>query len=193
MTGVPLRRPTRLPIGHHTDVRLVAPDAVPEGAIILALVVAIPPADASPKAALVPAPSRQLNPVPARRVDAPPIEAPPVEAPPVDAPPVDAVGLVVDRAARRVVRDGTEVDLTRREFELLEFLTRHPDRAFSRAQLLSEVWEYHDPRYTPERTVDVHVSRLRRKLGRAHAAPLESLRGIGYRWSSRSVPPGGAS
>jgi DNA-binding winged helix-turn-helix (wHTH) protein len=96
-------------------------------------------------------------------------------------------GVVLDTLGRRVVSDGEELDLTRREFELLEHLATHPGRVFTREQLMATVWDLPHTAYTPLRTVDVHVSRLRRKLGR-HGRALQSLRGVGYRWSGRPAP-----
>jgi two-component system OmpR family response regulator len=85
----------------------------------------------------------------------------------------------IDVAARQVVRAGREVPLTRLEFDLLLFLAERPRRVFTRAQLLTGVWGYD---HTGERTVDVHVRRLRLKLG--GTAPLiTTVYGVGYRLS----------
>jgi hypothetical protein len=185
-----------------SEVRLVTPDAVPEGAVVLGLVVALPGgADRTSR------PVRQLVAVPADpRTAGQVTPTNPVDGnrhgnvdgnhdgdPGRDGLLVCGTGLVVDRWGRRVLRDGHEVRLTRREFELLEHLVAHPGRVFTRDQLMTAVWDFADPRYAPARTVDVHVSRLRRKLGAAHSAPLESLRGVGYRWAGRPTPVGGAS
>jgi DNA-binding response OmpR family regulator len=86
-------------------------------------------------------------------------------------------GAVIDLESRQVRRAGQEVRLTRLEFELLAYLDRHPGRAISRAELLNAVW-----RQSPEfgsRTVDVHVRRLRAKLGVDFL--LTTVRGFGYR------------
>ena len=72
---------------------------------------------------------------------------------------------------------GRELDLTYREFELLAFLVEHPGRVFSRAHLLRTVWD-HAP--VGSRTVDVHVRRLRIKLGPA-AGRITTVRSVGYR------------
>jgi len=162
--------PSRRSAASGGEIKLVAPDAVPEGARILGLVVAIPPR--LPGAAPVPAAARPLSAVRA------------LSAPADDGLLRPFPGLLVDRRARRVHRDGKELSLTRREYELLEHFARHPDRVFTRPQLLAAVWDFADIGYAPDRTVDVHVARLRRKLGPEHSTPLESLRGIGYRWSS---------
>jgi DNA-binding response OmpR family regulator len=88
-----------------------------------------------------------------------------------------AVGpLTADLRTRRVTVDGTPVDLTTTEFDLLTYLMRRPDRVCSREELLAEVWGY--PAGTPTRTVDVHVAQLRAKLG--DAVRLRTVRGVGY-------------
>ena len=87
-------------------------------------------------------------------------------------------GLVLDPAARTVAVDGHEVHLTQREFDLLHFLLSHPDRVFTRADLLREVWDYDFEGY--DRTVDAHVARLRKKLGSA-GARIETAWGSGYK------------
>jgi two-component system, OmpR family, response regulator len=80
-------------------------------------------------------------------------------------------------ASRRVLVDGVAMPLTRLEFELLHFLAGHPRRVFSRAQLLTGVWGYE---HTGERTVDVHVRRLRLKLG-TQVSLITTVYGVGYR------------
>jgi DNA-binding response OmpR family regulator len=78
---------------------------------------------------------------------------------------------------RTVLRAGARVELTRREFDLLLHLVKHPRQVFTRTQLLRVVW---GDALSGDRTVDVHVARLRRKL----AVPLlETVRGVGYRLS----------
>jgi DNA-binding response OmpR family regulator len=89
-----------------------------------------------------------------------------------------------------VSADGEVLDLTRREFDLLAQLSTRPGRVLTRAQLLTAVWEPADARHAGPRTVDVHVARLRRKLGAQHGAPLSTLRGVGYRWSTRPMVTG---
>ena len=78
------------------------------------------------------------------------------------------------------------LDLTFKEFELLKYLAQHPGRVFSRAQLLQEVWGY--DYFGGTRTVDVHVRRLRAKLGSEHETLIGTVRNVGYRF----VPPGRA-
>ncbi len=101
---------------------------------------------------------------------------------PMAAQAVGSAGLAVDPDARLVHVDGDPVRLTRREFDLLEHLASRPGRVLTRTHLLQAVWEHADPRFAGPRTVDVHVLRLRRKLGPVHAAALQTVRGIGYRW-----------
>jgi DNA-binding response OmpR family regulator len=75
---------------------------------------------------------------------------------------------------------GHALDLTFKEFELLKFLAQHPRRVFSRSQLLQEVWGY--DYFGGTRTVDVHVRRLRAKLGAEHEALIGTVRNVGYRF-----------
>jgi DNA-binding response OmpR family regulator len=72
------------------------------------------------------------------------------------------------------------LDLTYMEYELLKFLTTHPGKVFTREQLLSRVWGYEY--YGGARTVDVHVRRLRAKLGEEHAPLIQTVRSVGYRF-----------
>ena len=93
------------------------------------------------------------------------------------AAPLLSVGRVtVDPDRRRAYADDVEVPLTTTEFDLLAFLLRRPGRVYEREQLLSEVWGYAAAAGT--RTVDVHVSQLRAKLG--DASPIRTVRGVGY-------------
>lgn len=87
--------------------------------------------------------------------------------------------LRLDPHSRTVTVDDEEIDLTAREFDLLHFLVSHPNRVFSRAELLRHVWDYDFVGY--DRTVDAHVARLRRKLGRP-ARWIETEWGIGYKF-----------
>ena len=88
--------------------------------------------------------------------------------------------LTVDLITRAVVRGGRAIDLTAREFSLLERLMRSPGRVFTRTQLLEHVWGYD---FDPETNlVDVNIRRLRRKIDDDASAPLiETVRGVGYR------------
>lgn len=74
---------------------------------------------------------------------------------------------------------GREIHLPKKEFEVLLFLARHPDRVVSRETLLNEIWG-HDV-YVVDRTIDVHVRKIREKLGR-HAHHIETVKGVGYRF-----------
>jgi len=89
-------------------------------------------------------------------------------------------GLVLDHDQRRIWVDGAEVALTFQEFELLAFLSAHPVTVFSRADLVRRVWQrdFH----ADSRTVDVHVSRLRHKLGPAYGKCLVTEYRVGYQF-----------
>jgi hypothetical protein len=89
-------------------------------------------------------------------------------------------GLVLNQDQRRVWVDGTEVPLTFQEFELLAFLAAHPATVFSRADLVREVWQRDFA--ADSRTVDVHVSRLRHKLGPSHGRCLVTEYRVGYQF-----------
>jgi two-component system phosphate regulon response regulator PhoB len=92
--------------------------------------------------------------------------------------------LQLDREKKRVSRSGQTIDLGPTEFRLLEFLMERPGRVFSREQLLDGVWGRDV--YIDERTVDVHVGRLRKALNRGHADdPIRTVRGAGYALDDR--------
>jgi len=92
--------------------------------------------------------------------------------------------LELDREKKRVSRSSRAVDLGPTEFRLLEFLMERPGRVFSREQLLDGVWG--SDVYIDERTVDVHVGRLRKALNRGHAIdPIRTVRGAGYSLDDR--------
>ena len=97
---------------------------------------------------------------------------------------VNAGGLTIDEAAYHAALDGHPLDLTYTEFELLKYLAQHPGRVFSRETLLSDVWGY--DYYGGTRTVDVHVRRLRAKLGVEHESLIGTVRNVGYRFSPDS-------
>jgi len=93
--------------------------------------------------------------------------------------------LAIDPSRHEVRVDGKAVKLGLSEFKLLRFLAGHPERVFSRGQLLDSVWGDHV--FIEERTVDVHVLRLRKALATADAQYLvQTVRGLGYRLSARS-------
>jgi DNA-binding response OmpR family regulator len=93
--------------------------------------------------------------------------------------------LTIDEATYTARLRGRPLDLTFKEFELLKFLAQHPGRVFTRAQLLSEVWGY--DYYGGTRTVDVHVRRLRAKLGAEHEWMIGTVRQVGYKFVSAPV------
>jgi DNA-binding response OmpR family regulator len=88
--------------------------------------------------------------------------------------------LVIDEATYSARIRGSALDLTFKEFELLKFLAQHPRRVFSRSQLLQEVWGY--DYFGGTRTVDVHVRRLRAKLGPENEALIGTVRNVGYKF-----------
>jgi DNA-binding response OmpR family regulator len=94
--------------------------------------------------------------------------------------------LVVDEATYTARISGRALDLTYKEFELLKFIAQHPGRVFTRAQLLQEVWGY--DYFGGTRTVDVHVRRLRAKLGADHEALIGTVRNVGYRFVAPTPP-----
>lgn len=92
-------------------------------------------------------------------------------------------GLVLDEESRTVTADGESVALTYKEFELLRLFLSHPGTAFSRDQLMADVW---GTDYCGEtRTVDMHIRTLRQKLG-AYGEKIETVRGVGYRMESKA-------
>jgi two-component system phosphate regulon response regulator PhoB len=94
--------------------------------------------------------------------------------------------LELDVAGHRVVSDGAEIRLGPTEYRLLHFMMTHPDRVYSRTQLLDRVWGANV--YVEERTVDVHVRRLRKALSEVGADDyIQTVRGAGYRFSTRHV------
>ena len=100
---------------------------------------------------------------------------------------VDLNGLRLDPAARRVTTGKHEIELRAIEFRMLHFFMTHPGRIFGRAQLLDEVWG--DSVFVEERTIDVHIRRLRRALAATgHDVLIETVRGIGYRLCTEPVP-----
>ena len=107
-------------------------------------------------------------------------------APAGDADRVNVEGLTLDQAGHRVVAEGKTVPLGPTEYRLLAFLMTHPDRVYSRGQLLDRVWGGNV--YVEERTVDVHIRRLREALEPSgHDRLVETVRGSGYRFR-RDLP-----
>jgi two-component system, OmpR family, response regulator ResD len=104
-------------------------------------------------------------------------------AAPATPQPLRSGRLEVDVAARRARSDGRELDLTGREFDLLAFFVGHPGRAFTRAELLEQVWGWS---FGDLSTITVYVRRLRDKVEQEPAAPvqLQTVWGVGYRWEA---------
>jgi two-component system phosphate regulon response regulator PhoB len=97
---------------------------------------------------------------------------------------VEIGGLAMDRAAHRVSAGGIEVQLGPTEYRMLEFFMLNPERVFTRAQLLDRVWGGNV--YVEERTIDVHIRRLRKALEEVSMSHLiQTVRGTGYRFSAR--------
>ncbi len=105
-----------------------------------------------------------------------------VDTAPTQEPPLEFDGLRIDAAARRASVRGEDAQLTQREFELLLFLARHPGRAFTREQLMDQLWQYSF--YSDTSTVTVHIRRLRTKIEPDSARPrfIETVWGVGYRF-----------
>ncbi|TXL62293.1 winged helix-turn-helix transcriptional regulator [Aeromicrobium terrae] len=93
---------------------------------------------------------------------------------------ISSSGLVVDESTYTAKLENRTLDLTFKEFELVKFLAQHPGRVFTRQQLLQEVWGY--DYFGGTRTVDVHVRRLRAKLGAEHETLIGTVRNVGYRF-----------
>ena len=93
---------------------------------------------------------------------------------------ITAGAITIDEGPYTVRLRGKALDLTYKEFELLKYLAQHPGRVFTRAQLLQEVWGY--DYFGGTRTVDVHVRRLRAKLGTEHETLIGTVRNVGYRF-----------
>lgn len=92
--------------------------------------------------------------------------------------------VVIDEHSYTAKIRGTALDLTFKEFELLKYLAQHPGRVFSRAQLLQEIWGY--DYFGGTRTVDVHIRRLRSKLGPEFESVIGTVRNVGYRFTVQS-------
>jgi hypothetical protein len=97
-------------------------------------------------------------------------------------PPAEAEPLVrIDTVQRTAQLNGAELDLTYLEFELLAHLVAHPNRVHTRDQLVTTVWGY--GHVGDGRTVDVHIARLRRKLGVEHRKAIQTVRRVGYKYT----------
>ncbi|MEU6977071.1 MULTISPECIES: winged helix-turn-helix domain-containing protein [unclassified Streptomyces] len=138
-----------------------------------------------PGATLLPAPQHTLPALPGR----PPmvgylvlLPADQQQPAPVAAEPAGEQGPVaIDGVQRVAVVDGRPLDLTYLEFELLAHLVAHPHRVHTRDQLVTTVWGY--GHVGDGRTVDVHVARLRRKLGAEHRHTIQTVRRVGYKYT----------
>jgi DNA-binding response OmpR family regulator len=94
--------------------------------------------------------------------------------------------VVIDEDSYTAKIKGRTLDLTFKEFELLKYLAQHPGRVFSRSQLLQEIWGY--DYFGGTRTVDVHIRRLRSKLGPEFESVIDTVRNVGYRFSTSNNP-----
>ena len=97
--------------------------------------------------------------------------------------PIEVGGLVLDPLGHRVTIDGSAAEMGPTEYRLLYFFMTHQERAYTRSQLLDQVWGGNV--YVEERTVDVHIRRLRKALGAAYEGLVQTVRGTGYRFSTR--------
>lgn len=96
--------------------------------------------------------------------------------------PITVDQLTLDPVSHRVISENTPIELGPTEFRLLQFFMTHQNRAYSRSQLLDMVWGGNV--YVEERTVDVHIRRLRKALGKRHEHLVQTVRGTGYRFSA---------
>ena len=90
----------------------------------------------------------------------------------------------VDPSSHRVTSHGGALEIGPTEYRLLQFFMTHQERAYTRSQLLDQVWGGNV--YVEERTVDVHIRRLRKALGKAHEHLIQTVRGTGYRFSTKA-------
>ena len=107
----------------------------------------------------------------------------------IDAGAIEVAGIRIDPVARTAGVDGNALDLTPREFDLLHFFARHPDKVYSRLDLLNQVWGYQHEGY--EHTVNTHINRLRTKIESdpGHPALIETVWGVGYRFAGGAAAP----
>ena len=96
---------------------------------------------------------------------------------------VEVDGLILDPVSHRVTSNGEPMNVGPTEYKLLQFFMTHQDRVYSRAQLLDQVWGGNV--YVEDRTVDVHIRRLRKSLGKTHDYLVQTVRGTGYRFSAK--------
>lgn len=93
-------------------------------------------------------------------------------------------GLVIDLESYQVTISGEAIELTYKEFELLKFMAANPGRVYNRQILLNQIWEY--DYYGGSRTVDVHIRRLRAKLGSKYGSMIQTVRHVGYRFCPKN-------
>ncbi len=98
--------------------------------------------------------------------------------------PIEIGGLLLDPISHRVTIDGKPAEMGPTEYRLLQFFMTHQERAYTRGQLLDQVWGGNV--YVEERTVDVHIRRLRKALGEAYENLVQTVRGTGYRFSTKN-------
>jgi two-component system phosphate regulon response regulator PhoB len=102
--------------------------------------------------------------------------------PGIDAP-IDVDGLTLDPSSHRVTANDSSLSIGPTEYRLLQFFMTHQERVHTRSQLLDQVWGGNV--YVEERTVDVHIRRLRKALGERHDYLIQTVRGAGYRFSTQ--------
>ncbi|EAT13072.1 phosphate regulon transcriptional regulatory protein PhoB [Bermanella marisrubri] len=98
--------------------------------------------------------------------------------------PIEVNGLILDPVCHRVSANDEALDIGPTEYRLLQFFMTHQERAYSRTQLLDQVWGGNV--YVEERTVDVHIRRLRKALGSNYEHLIQTVRGTGYRFSTKA-------
>jgi two-component system phosphate regulon response regulator PhoB len=98
--------------------------------------------------------------------------------------PIEVNGLILDPVCHRVSANESPLDIGPTEYRLLQFFMTHQERAYSRTQLLDQVWGGNV--YVEERTVDVHIRRLRKALGNEFEHLIQTVRGTGYRFSTKA-------
>ena len=104
---------------------------------------------------------------------------------PVDSEaPIEVAGLMLDPVSHRVTIDESAAEMGPTEYRLLQFFMTHQERAYTRGQLLDQVWGGNV--YVEERTVDVHIRRLRKALGNKYEHLVQTVRGTGYRFSTKA-------
>ena len=162
--------------GRLATIRRVAPAPVPPAALTITLNIPLTGDALPPQAHRLIEAVRELVEAGQGSVA---VESPQARAtlPPPPAQPDGTVEVKLLTASRQVLVEGELLPLTRLEFDLLLFLADHPRRVFSRTQLLTAVWGYE---HTGERTVDVHVRRLRVKMG-TQLPLITTVYGVGYR------------